>query len=95
MQAEFAKYASGGLAVVGIDEREAPSTVRDYVKAGGYGWTFVVDPDGGVTDSYAVGGIPEHIFIDAGGIVQEIYIGELQPAQMEEYLAAILPHKAH
>ena len=68
--------------------------MRDYVKAGGYGWTFVVDPDGAVTNSYAVGGVPEHIFIDAQGIVRDIYIGELQPAQMEEHLARIVPQPA-
>lgn len=94
MQQALAKHSASSLAIVGIDEREAPATVRDYVKAGGYTWTFLVDPDGAVTNRFAVGGIPEHIFIDAKGIVRDIYIGELQPAQMEEYLTKILPAQA-
>lgn len=90
MQAKYSKYKDQGLVVVGVDEREDPGQVRDYIRENKYGWTFVVDQDGAVTNRYLVGGIPEHVFVGADGIVRVIQIGELSDESMEEALAKIL-----
>ncbi len=94
MQSKFSKYRDQGLVVVGIDEREDPGQVRDYIENNKYGWTFVIDRDGAVTNRYLVGGIPEHVFVDANGTVRAIQIGELSEQSMEESLAKILSRQA-
>ncbi len=91
MQSMYEKYKGRGLVIVGIDEREDPDTVRQYVAKAKYGWTFVVDRDGEVTNRFYVGGIPEHIFVDSAGVIQGLQIGELSAGAMEDQISKIIP----
>ncbi len=93
MQEKYEKYKGKGLAIVGIDMREAPSDVRSFTNQNGYKWTFVVDTDGKVTDRYFTAGIPTHVFIDAAGVIRAISVGDLQGNSMEEFLGKIINNK--
>ncbi len=64
--------------------------MKAYAESNGFDWTFVVDPDGAVTNRYFMSGIPMHIFVDASGIIRPIHIGDLQEATMEELLGKIV-----
>jgi thiol-disulfide isomerase/thioredoxin len=90
MKETYAKYRGGGLAIVGIDVREDPDEVREFTQSNGYDWTFVVDQDGTVTNRYLTSGIPTHLLVDAGGVIQAVHVGELQESAMEELLQRIL-----
>ncbi|HEX8598639.1 MAG TPA: redoxin domain-containing protein [Chloroflexia bacterium] len=90
MQEVYSGYKAEGLAIVGIDMRENPADVREFVKSKGYHWTFVVDTDGVVTNRYFTAGIPTHVFVDAEGVIQAIHIGELDSGMMEEFLSKIV-----
>jgi len=91
MKKFYAKYRNQGLVIVGVDLAEDPNTVRKFVQENGYDWTFLLDRDSRVAQSYNAGGIPTHAFVDANGVIQGFLTGGLPPDQMEGYLAKILP----
>ena len=87
---KYDAYKDKGLAIVGIDMQEDPNQVREYTKSNGYDWTFVVDGDGTITNRFFTEGIPNHVFIDAEGVVQGVHVGDLDSGTMEELLGKIL-----
>ncbi|MEO6458563.1 MAG: redoxin domain-containing protein [Chloroflexia bacterium] len=90
IQEKYSKYRDRGLAVIGIDMREDPAEVRAFTSANNFEWTFVVDSDGQVTNRYFMSGIPMHVFIDADGVIQALYVGDLQASSMEQFLSMII-----
>ncbi|MCR4315902.1 MAG: TlpA family protein disulfide reductase [Planctomycetes bacterium] len=48
----------------------------NFANQNGYNWTFVHDPDGSITSSYEVRGIPTIVFIDKEGVVKELGHGD-------------------
>ncbi len=90
IQEKYTEYRDRGLAVVGIDMREDPAEVRAFTNANSFEWTFVVDSDGQVTNRYFMSGIPMHVFIDADGVIQAVYVGDLQASAMDQFLARII-----
>ena len=91
MKKFYAKYRNQGLVILGVDLAEDPNTVQKFVQENGYDWTFLLDRDSRVAQSYNAGGIPTHAFVDANGVIQGYSTGGLPPDQMEGYLAKILP----
>jgi len=91
MQTLYEHYKGRGLVILGVDEREDRAAVEAYVRAGGYGWQFLLDSDGAVGRRYQLTGLPSHIFVDAAGAIRRLDIGGLEPARMAEALATILP----
>ncbi|MEP6774771.1 MAG: TlpA disulfide reductase family protein [Chloroflexota bacterium] len=90
MKQKYDKYKAQGLAIVGIDMQEEPAYVKSYVDGNAFDWTFVVDPDGAVTDRYYTAGIPSHLFIDESGVIRAINVGDLQEPSMEILLGTIM-----
>jgi len=90
MKQWYDRYKSKGLALVGVDMREDPDQVRAFTKSNGYDWLFVIDADVQVRERYDTIGIPNHVFVDAQGIVRAIEIGELKENSIEGYLAKIM-----
>lgn len=85
----YAQHKEEGLAIVGIDMREEPALVKAFISANSYDWTFVVDSDGKVTNSYFVYGIPTHIFINKDGVIKAVSVGGLTPEAMEQNISMI------
>jgi len=50
----------------------------------------LLDADGKVSEAYLIQGKPQSYFVDKDGIIQNIYIGELSTAKMEERVLQIL-----
>ena len=90
MKELYARYRDEGLEIVGIDMREDPPFVKSFIESNGYGWRFVVDTDGAVTNRYYVAGIPSHLFVDAKGVIRAIRVGDLQKADMNDLLGEIV-----
>lgn len=97
MQKLYDEYKDKGLVILGVDVQEKESDVSPYIKEGGYSWTFVIDTTGKITDSYYVGGLPSHYFVDKDGTIQAIIIGGLKSEMTGEirditpYLNKIMP----
>jgi cytochrome c biogenesis protein CcmG, thiol:disulfide interchange protein DsbE len=89
LQAAYEKYRDQGFEFVGIDMKEDERTVRNFVEEGGYSWTFLLDSNGQVSNSYRVTGVPTTYFIDRDGIIQGMYIGAISRGVLEGKLDSI------
>lgn len=83
------QYAARGLQVVGVDVLESARKAVLFRQQHHLLYPAVVD-DGTLRDQYRVNGLPVHVFIDRGGIVRKIVIGELSPAAMRADVESIL-----
>jgi len=83
------KYASSDLRVVGIDELESAKQAQSFVKKYGLVYPAVVD-DGTLEGAYLVNGLPVHVFIARDGTIKKIFAGEMNKAQIEASIRAVL-----
>ena len=83
------KYAASGLRVIGIDELEDAKRAQSFVRKFGLTYPAVID-DGTLEDAYAVNGLPVHVFISRDGIIRQIKAGEMNKAQIEQSIRALL-----
>jgi thiol-disulfide isomerase/thioredoxin len=90
MQAIYEAQQNTDLVILGVDFREDAATVRQFVTAGGFGWTFVLDADARAAWSYFVIGIPTHVFVARDGTIRDIVSAGLSQGQMEQHVAALL-----
>ena len=84
----YQKYKDEGVVIIGVNVGESKSTVRDFVEANGYSWTFVIDVTGEVSiGKYMVNNIPSSFFIDKDGVIRAASVGYMSKATMEARLA--------
>lgn len=89
LQSAYQKYKEQGFEFVGVDLKEDEATVRQFVEAGGYGWKFLLDTSGQVSNSYRVSGVPTTYFVDREGVVRDMFIGPIPNAILERKLDAL------
>jgi cytochrome c biogenesis protein CcmG, thiol:disulfide interchange protein DsbE len=80
------------LSVLAIDEGEGAGTVRPFlaqVLGADVAVTVLLDADNQVGSSYAVAGLPISVFIDPGGVVRAVHVGELDAPTLTAELHAI------
>ncbi len=83
------KYASQGLQVVGVDVLENAAAAAKFKDEHKLTYPALVD-SGTLRDEYNINGLPVHVFIDRAGIVKNIVVGELTPAEMDENVQRII-----
>jgi peroxiredoxin len=84
------RYRARGLMVVGVDELEDTQKAKEFLANYHLGYTAVIDTDGKAGQAYGAIGLPVHIFINRAGIVSTYRLGEMNPAEMESAIQAIL-----
>lgn len=84
-----AHEANPGVEVVMVYLSEDEATVRAYAERLGTTFTHVPDPQGEISASYHVVGVPVHWFLDGDGVVRDVKFGVLSRGQMDEELAAV------
>jgi cytochrome c biogenesis protein CcmG/thiol:disulfide interchange protein DsbE len=83
------KYKSTGLVVVGVDEAESAAKAQLFVTEHHLSYPAVVD--GGVLrDAYLVNGLPVHAFIGRDGKLQNLVVGQMEPAEIEAAIKKIV-----
>lgn len=94
------KYASQGVTIVGVDVGESHDTVQRFVEqmevtypiwlnAGAFARDF--DNSSDVYKRFGGVGLPTTFFIDAGGVIRWIHVGELNRAFLENWAEALKP----
>ncbi len=83
IEAVYQDYKDKGVVVIGVDIRETEEAVLQYVRQGGYSWTFVLDTSGEVAANYKVVAIPTSFFIDKEGIIRAVSIGAMTKRAIE------------
>lgn len=79
-----------GLVVLALDQGEDAATVRSFAAdVAGVTALAVLDPDRHAGATYAVGGLPVSVAIDAGGTVRAVHVGEVDAAALGRLLALI------
>lgn len=89
VQAGAARHAASGLVWLMIDLKEDPATVQTFRDSSALTLPVLLDRDGQVGQSYRVRAIPTTYWIDAAGVVQDIYLGELNEHLIDTYVEAL------
>ena len=86
-----ATHAADGLVVVGVLYRDQPAPARAFVSDFGADWPTVTDADGAIAKAYRVAAPPQTYFIDAGGVLRGLQIGEMTADDFALGYARIAP----
>ena len=88
-KAQLAEHEAEGLAIVGVMYRDEAALAQAFADEFGMSWPTVVDEGDAIATRYRVVAPPQTYFIDRGGIVRSIQIGEVGEADFERQLEAI------
>ena len=91
LAAKLAEHADDDLAIVGVLTDDPVPLARDFIAEFGATWPTVEDPVKATKQAYRVLGRPQTFFIDAGGVVRSIQIGEVRDTDFETHYARIAP----
>ena len=83
------QHAAEGLVIVGVLTDDPPDGARDFVRQYGATWPTVIDPGAAIKSAYSVIARPQSYFVDRGGNLRSIQIGEVRDADFERQYAAI------
>lgn len=83
------QYGSRGLQIIGVDVLENARKAEQFRSEHDLAYPAVVD-DGTLRNQYDVNGLPVHVFIDRGGVVREVVVGELSASEMRAHVLKLL-----
>jgi cytochrome c biogenesis protein CcmG, thiol:disulfide interchange protein DsbE len=83
------KY-NGQVVIVGIDQGEPRSLVSDFAAQFAITYPLLLDPDNDVNRQYRVRALPTTIFIDANGVVRELFTGIINRAVLQDRIEHLL-----
>lgn len=89
IQATYAREKSNGLEIVAVYLSEDTTAVTQFNERLGLTFPSIPDPETQLASTYKVMGIPAHFFIDKEGRISSMHVGVLDPATIDESLAAI------
>jgi len=72
------------IAVIGVNQRETPARVTSFALEVGTTYPLLLDEDGAVNGTYRIRALPTTVFIDADGVVQEVFSGILTEGALQE-----------
>lgn len=81
---------NGRVTFLGIDQGENAATVIGFRDEYGITYPLLVDEDSRVNDQYGIRALPTTIFVNADGVVTEVYSGILNKAILESRLKRLL-----
>lgn len=81
---------NGRVAFLGIDQGESAAEVARFRDEYGITYPLLVDADSRVNDEYGIRALPTTIFVNADGVVSEVYSGILNQAILENRLQRLL-----
>lgn len=87
-QNRFEEY-DGALAIVAVNNAEAPADVQAFVDEFELTFDVLLDPEAKIQRLYLVRGYPTSVIIDAEGIMRVQHIGLMSEGQLDGYLQEI------
>jgi outer membrane lipoprotein-sorting protein/peroxiredoxin len=78
-----------GLVVLGVDGREDPETVRQFLTESKLSYPILLTPDSGMIQSYNVTAVPTVVLIDADGKIVYHHVGAGGDKTLREALAQL------
>jgi len=90
----FDEYLSGNtdqlFEIISINNQEDKSIVSNFIRRGGYEISVLLDERGIVGELYDIKNLPTTYFIDADGVVQDVFVGVLSKDMLEERVQQII-----
>ena len=83
------KY-NGRVTIVGIDQGEPQSVVTDFANSFALSYPLLLDQDNSVNRQYGVSALPTTVFVDAQGVVREVYTGIINGAVLQDRIENLL-----
>lgn len=84
-----AKY-EGRAAVLGINQAESVEAIQEFATRNGLTYPLLADRDMKVNNLYGILNLPTTIFIDKNGVVDEVLIGTISQAVIEDRIEQLL-----
>lgn len=85
------QYASRGVIVIGVNQREDAGSVRAYLDSIGVDFPIALDPTGESNRQYRVLGLPTTYLVDRQGVIRDaVFGGPMARALIESKLAPLL-----
>jgi thiol-disulfide isomerase/thioredoxin len=91
LQAAFEAHADQGLIVLGVNQMESPPDAARFAAEFGLTFPIPLDRDGDVSGVYGARALPMSFFVDADGVIRDVFIGPMSSGLIESKLQAILP----
>jgi cytochrome c biogenesis protein CcmG, thiol:disulfide interchange protein DsbE len=82
---------AGQVAIVGLNQGEAPEVVRAFAQQMGLSFQVPLDEHMDVSATYGVRSLPTTFFIDRSGVIRDMQIGPLTEATLAQHLSEIYP----
>lgn len=83
------KY-KGRAIILGIDQGEPQSVVTDFANSFALSYPLLLDQDNSVNRQYGVSALPTTVFVDAQGIVREVFTGIINGAVLQDRIENLL-----
>jgi cytochrome c biogenesis protein CcmG/thiol:disulfide interchange protein DsbE len=83
------KYADRA-AVLGVNQAESAETIERFAQTTGVTYPLLVDEDQKINYKYAVTNLPTTIFVDAQGMIREVFVGTMNQAVLEDKINGLL-----
>jgi thiol-disulfide isomerase/thioredoxin len=83
------KYADQA-AILGINQAESSETIQRFAQNTGVTYPLLVDEDWVVNNKYGVSNLPTTIFVDADGVIREVFVGTMNQAVLEDKINSLL-----
>ncbi len=83
------KY-NGQAVILGVDQGEPLPVVADFGTSFNLSYPLLLDLDSVVNRKYGVAALPTTVFIDADGVVREVYTGIINSAVLEDRIERLL-----
>jgi thiol-disulfide isomerase/thioredoxin len=81
----------GQVHIVAVNQAESAATVQEFVDEFGLTLTIPMDAEQTAADRYNVSGLPTTFFVDRNGVIQRVWLGEMNSVTLAEGIAEIWP----
>jgi thiol-disulfide isomerase/thioredoxin len=85
-----AEHYGDQVIIVGVDQGESVAQVTGFVEQFGLTYTIPLDSEFAASGRYNIRGMPTTFFIDAGGTIRSVYVGEMTSMTLAENIAGLL-----
>ena len=84
-----AEHLGDQVVFAAVDQGEAAGVIQPYVDRLGLTFTIPLDANGQNGVNYNVKGLPTTFFIDRNGVIQSLWMGEMNSVTLAENIAMI------
>lgn len=83
------KYADRA-AILGVNQAESTETIERFAQTAGVSYPLLVDENWTVNNKYGISNLPTTVFIDADGVIREVFVGTMNQAVLEDKVNSLL-----